>query len=92
MTTTKTPSYLEVEGDNTARTLESACEKLNSGDELTINFSRISRVDPGIVRVLDTLARAAEEKTAKVTLRGVNIEVYKVLKLARLAARFSFES
>jgi len=42
------------------------------------------------VRALQTLAATADEKTVKVVLRGVNIEIYKVLKLVKLARRFSF--
>lgn len=92
MTTTKSPAYLEIDGDNAAPVLQGACAKLDSGDELTLNFSHVVRIDPSVVRVLEALARVAEEKTAKITLRGMNVEVYKVLKLARLASRFSFES
>ena len=32
----------------------------------------------------------ADEKGVKVVLRGVNVDVYKVLKLVKLASRFSF--
>jgi hypothetical protein len=90
--TTKAPTYLEVEGESATGALQGACEKLESGGELTLDFSRMVRIQPGAVRGLEALAQAAGEKTAKVTLRGVNVEVYKVLKLARLASRFSFES
>ena len=92
MTTTKTPAYLEVDGDDAARALQGACEKLESGGELTLDFSRMVRIQPGAVRGLEALAQAATEKTVKVTLRGVHVEVYKVLKLARLTSRFCFES
>jgi len=34
----------------------------------------------------------ADDKTVKIVLRGVNIEIYKVLKLVRLTRRFSFVS
>lgn len=92
MTTTKAPAYLELDGDNAAPALQGACEKLESGDEVILDFSRLARIAPSAVRGLEALARAAAEKTAKIMLRGVNVEVYKVLKLARLASRFSFES
>jgi len=91
MTTAQTPIYLELDSDNASRALEETRGKIESGDELTLDFSRITRVEPGVVRSLEALAQAAAEKTAKVTLRGVNVGVYKVLKLARLAAQFSFE-
>jgi len=91
MTATNTPTYLEVAGDNAAPILQSALEKLESGNELTLDFSRAVRIEPGALRGLEALAQAADEKTVKITLRGVNVEVYKVLKLARLTARFSFD-
>ncbi len=90
--TTKTPGYLQVDGDNAAEALQGACEKLDSGDELTLDFSRVAHIQPATVRGLEALAKVAAEKEAKITLRGVNVEVYKVLKLARLASRFSFEN
>jgi anti-anti-sigma regulatory factor len=89
--TTKAPTYLEVGGGHAAAVLQGACEKLESEEELTLDLSAVARLDPGAVRGLEALARIAGEKTAKVTLRGVNVEVYKVLKLARLTSRFSFE-
>jgi len=91
MTTAKTPTYLELKSDNVGRALDEAREKLEPGDELRVEFSRVTRIDPCVVRGLEALAQSAEEKAAKVTLRGVNVEVYKALKLARLASRFSFE-
>jgi hypothetical protein len=36
------------------------------------------------------LAGAADEKAVKVALRGVHVDVYKVLKLVKLTPRFSF--
>lgn len=89
--TTKTPTYLEVEGPNTAAALQAACEKLESGGELTLDFSSVARIDPSAARGLEALAQAATEKTVKITLRAVNVEIYKVLKLARLTSRFAFE-
>ena len=41
---------------------------------------------------METLADSADEKAVKVVLRGVNIDIYKVLKLAKLASRFSFQN
>jgi anti-anti-sigma regulatory factor len=90
MTTIKTPTYLEVDADNPAAVLQAACENLESGDEVTLDLGR-ARIGTVALRGLEALAQAADKKTAKITLRGVNVEVYKVLKLARLASRFSYE-
>ena len=38
---------------------------------------------------MEKLAGSADKKAVKVVLRGVNVAVYKVLKLMRLEARFS---
>ncbi len=39
---------------------------------------------------MENLASTAGDKAAKVVLRGVNVDIYKVLKLVKLAPRFSF--
>jgi len=36
------------------------------------------------------LAARAQEKSVRLVLRGVKVNVYKVLKLVKLAPRFSF--
>ena len=48
------------------------------------------RIDPSAVREMEKLAGVADDKAVKVGLRGVNIDIYKVLKLVKLAPRFSF--
>ena len=65
-------------------------EKLDSaGGDVFLDFSAVRRVDPAALRAIEEFAGAADEKSLKVALRGVNIDVYKVLKLARLSSRFS---
>lgn len=71
--------------------LHDAVEKLGGPDaELVLDFSSVQRIQPSGVGALEQLARAAAEKGAKVVLRGVNVDVYKVLKLTKIAPRFSF--
>ena len=48
------------------------------------------RIDSSALRALEEFARIADEKAVKVVLRGVNVDVYKVLKLVKLTRRFSF--
>jgi anti-anti-sigma regulatory factor len=43
-----------------------------------------------VVQALEELADRADEKGIKVALRGVNVDVYKVLKLVKLSSRFAF--
>ena len=82
--------WLEVDGNRVAQVLNEAAEKLDSaGGDLFLDFSSVHRIDPSGLRALEDLAGAADEKAVKATLRGVNVDVYKVLKLARLSSRFS---
>ena len=40
-------------------------------------------------RALEDFASAADDKAVMVTLRSINVDIHKVLKLARLSSRFS---
>jgi len=59
---------------------------------VVLDFSSVRRVDPSAVRAMEGFADTADDKAVKVALRGVNVDVYKVLKLVKLASRFSFVS
>jgi anti-anti-sigma regulatory factor len=83
--------WLRIDAERVIEALEDAREMLDSANgELVLDFSSVRRIDPGAVKALQTLAATADEKTVKVILRGVNIEIYKVLKLVKLTRRFSF--
>lgn len=70
--------------------LQEVGQKLQSaGGELVLDFSAVRRIDANAVRAIEELARKADEKAVKIVLRGVNVDVYKVLKLVKLTARFS---
>ncbi|HEV2426006.1 MAG TPA: STAS domain-containing protein [Terriglobia bacterium] len=85
--------WLEVEGEGVIPAVEIALEKLTgAGDEIILDFSSVPRIDPSALRAMESLATTADRKAATVTLRGVNVEVYRVLKLMQLAPRFSFLS
>jgi anti-anti-sigma regulatory factor len=88
---TTTAEVHKLNGDDVAQALEDICAKLNQSEgDLVLDFSGVRRIDPATVRAFEDLAAAADEKAAKIILQGVNVDVYKVLKLARLTARFSF--
>ncbi len=71
--------------------LEKALDQLDGADgELVLDFTGVERVEVGTVRALEVLAGRAEEKKVRVVLDAVNVEVYRVLKLVKLAPRFSF--
>jgi anti-anti-sigma regulatory factor len=75
------------------RALQEAQEKLDRvGGEVVLDFSFVHRVDASTLRAMENLAGAADDKGAKIVLRSVNVDVYKVLKLVKLATRFAFLS
>ena len=50
------------------------------------------RIDSDVVKALEELAGLADESSVKVVLRAVNMDIYRVLKLLKLAPRFSFQT
>ena len=73
--------------------LQEAGEKLDSlEDEVALDFSSVRRVDPRVLRAMQEFADIADDKGVKIVLHGVNVGVYKVLKLVKLGLRFSFVS
>ena len=91
MTMTMIPVGLEFDGESVAHALQEAREKLDSADgDVCLDFSSVRRIDPSALREMEELASIADDKAVKVVLRGVNVDIYKVLKLMKLAPRFSF--
>ncbi len=83
--------WLKIDEDRVIPALQDARDKLDTADgELLLDFSTVRRVDPSALRAMEELAFTADGKMVKIVLRGVNIDVYKALKLVNLAARFSF--
>jgi anti-anti-sigma regulatory factor len=77
--------------DRAESLVRAALERLDSAEqELVVDFSAVDRVDSAALRGLEELAAKAQERSVKVVLRGVNVEVYKVLKLVAVAGQFSF--
>jgi anti-anti-sigma regulatory factor len=71
--------------------LEQAREKLELAEgELVLDFSSVTRLDPSAVTALKAFADLADARNVKLVLRAVNVDIYKVLKLVKLARRFSF--
>ena len=72
---------------------QEAVEKVNSAEgEVVLDFSSVLRIDPNVVGALEELAGLADARPVKVAVRGVNMDIYKVLKLVKLTERFSFIS
>ena len=83
--------WQKIEGAHVTESLRAIGEKLQaSDDELVLDFAAVRNLNPGALSALGELATAAQEKNIRLVLRAVNIDVYKVLKLAKLAARMAF--
>ncbi len=90
---TMTPVCLKIDGARAVEALQEVPEKLDgAGGEMILDFSSVCRIDPPTLRALEKLADAADEKAVTVSLRGVNVDIYKVLKLMKLAERFTYQS
>ena len=84
-------TVIKVEEAHVTRDLQETCERLQGDEsEVVLDLSSVWRIDTAGVNALAQLATRAEEKGVKLMLRGVSVEVYKVLTLMNLAPRFSF--
>lgn len=83
--------FMNIDGKRVVPALQEAASSLVSAQgEVVLDFTSVRRIDSAGLRELEDFARAAEGKNVTVVLRGVNIDVYKVLKLVKLTQRFSF--
>ena len=88
---TTVAEWYKIDGAQIAQSIDEIREKLSSTDgEAVLDFSSVERLDTAGLSALEGLATAADEKGVRLELRGVNVGVYKVLKLARLTSRFSY--
>ncbi|HEX2653592.1 MAG TPA: STAS domain-containing protein [Xanthobacteraceae bacterium] len=84
-------AWLKIDEERVAQELQEAAEKLDSAeDEVVLDFSSVRRIEPSVLRAMEEFAGKADNKGVKVLLRGVNVDVYRVLTLVRLTSRFSF--
>lgn len=84
---------LTIEEDRLAHQVEEAASKRDPDDgELILDFSSVRRIDPAALRAMEGLANLTNGKASNIVLRGVSVDVYKVLKLTQLTSRFSFLS
>lgn len=82
---------LKMDGERFVQALLEAVGKLDSVEvEVTLDFSSLHRVDQRVLSAMEEFVGVADDKGVKVVLFGVSVGVYRVLKLARLASRFSF--
>jgi len=87
------PMLLDIGETRIVPALQEAGDKLDSTKgEAVLDFSSVCRIDSTALRAMEEFVSAANDKGVKVVLCGVSVGVYKVLKLAKLASRFSFTS
>jgi len=83
----------KIDGERVVYALQQAGEKLDTANgQVVLDFSAVGRIDPAALAAMEELAGVADGRGIRLALRGVNIDVYKVLKLAKLAPRFSYLS
>jgi anti-anti-sigma regulatory factor len=85
------PVVVNIDEQRLALALEQAAKQLESGvNEISVDFSAVRRIDASHARKLEGLAHS--EKGVKIILCGVNVDVYKTLKLLKLTNHFLFVS
>lgn len=85
--------WLKIEEKNLVPGLIEAEDHLDTGEgEIVLDISSVGRVDSAGIMALEKFANLADDQGVRVGLCGVNVDVYKVLKLVRLSNRFSFVS
>jgi len=86
-----TPVVVHIDEQRLVLALEQAAKQRDSGaSEITVDFSSVRRLDSSLVRRMEELA--CSENGVKIVLRGVNVDVYKTLKLLKLTNHFLFVS
>ena len=80
---------MTIENEHVAADLGSVIEHLD-GAEVVLDFSAVRRIDAEALKTLESLAGAAASKGVTLVLKGVQVEVYRVLMLAKLTPRFAF--
>ena len=81
----------KIDEERIDQALQEAGEKLDSAEsQVVVDFSSVRRIDVRALQAVEKFADITEEKGVKAVLRGVNVGVYKVLKLMKLGSRFSF--
>ena len=83
----------KIDAQHVAESLRTVRTKLDGAQvETVLDFTSVLRIDPPVLCEMEALAALAEESKDKICLLHVNVEIYKVLKLAKLSARFNFRN
>lgn len=91
MTVATIADYVKIDGERIVDALQDARSRIDGANsEVVLDLCSVPRIDSGALRALEELAGIADEKAVTLELRGVSVNVYKVLKLAKLSPRFLF--
>ena len=83
--------FLSIDEERVVAALQEAGGSLDrTQGEAVLDFSSVRWIDSSALEALEEFICIADEKAVKVVLRGVNVDIYKVLKLVKLTRRFSF--
>jgi anti-anti-sigma regulatory factor len=83
--------WLVMDESHLVHGFQQAVQALNEfQNDVVLDFSSVCRIDTAAIREMHKLAGVAEEHSVRVGLRGINVDIYRVLKLVKLASRFSF--
>ena len=81
---------LKLDEQSVPQALLEAGEKLDGVEgKAILDFSSVRRIDSSALKAMEEFAGKADTQGVKVVLRGVNVDIYKVLTLAQLVSRFS---
>ena len=90
MTMSGSALLLAVEEERIVPLLEETVVRLDGSQrEAVLDFSSVHRINSDALKALENLGQVAEGKAVRIVLRGVNVDVYKVLKLVRLTHKMS---
>jgi anti-anti-sigma regulatory factor len=88
---TPVAEWIKIDADRISASMQDAAAKLQTSQgEVVLDFSAVQRIDAGSLMVMEKITDVAGERKVRIILRGVNVDVYKVLKLAKLTSRFIF--
>jgi anti-anti-sigma regulatory factor len=83
----------KIDAQHAVESLRAAQKKLDAVNvETVLDFTSVLQIDPSVLRELEALAILTDESNDRICLLRVNVEIYKVLKLAKLSARFNFRN
>jgi anti-anti-sigma regulatory factor len=81
----------KIEEEHLAQQLAEVREMLDGAEhEIVLDCSGVLRVDPNALRAFAELSETADDKEVEIALQGVNVDIYRVLKLMKITEGFRF--